>query len=797
MKLVKKLFRFVILLLILIGVAVWFIAKGLSPDYNGEFEIVNLKEKVTVFYDENGVPHINANNEEDAYRVFGYVHAQDRLWQMELLRRIAAGRLSEIFGSKLVNTDKFFSSLGIEESAYKTIASLNKESKSYKLTQAYLEGINQFIENGPTPIEFYMVGVDKEKYTLKDVYNVFGYMAFSFAAAHKTDPLINEIKEKYGKEYVEELEVPLEKSTVIKNAKRPEVKAIFSNEITKIMDALPVPTFIGSNSWVLGAERTKNGKVIFANDPHISYSQPSVWYQNHIKTPNYEMYGFNLGLTPFPLLGHNRKYAYGLTMFENDDTDFYIEENNPVNDLEFKVKGGYKRYKTFEKKVKVKGDKDVNFQLRVSDHGPVMNDIIDQIKDERPIAMQWIYTNSPNELIDACYEMSHADSLEGFKRGVSKIHAPGLNVMYGDAKNNIAWFAAAKLYRYRDSLNTKVYLNGASGKDEIVEYLDFEQNPMAINPTSNYVYSANNQPDSIQGMLYPGYYLPEDRAKRITRIIDSKYDFTKDNVASMLYDVKSHVVNEVIESASTVINVGELNSLEKRAYEILLEWDGNYNKESVAPTVYNRFIYRFLKNTFGDEMGVEGFQQFMGGSPFQKKMIAVQMSKSESLWWDNINTDEVEEDKKDIIMKSFHEAITFLRRQLGDEVNEWQWEKVLSVEHNHAIGNAGGILRTIFNVGPFATNGGNEVINNHIFKLDSTGVYNVTGGPSTRRVIDFSDVENSLAILPTGQSGNRLSPYYKNQADKYLNGKFVKMKINQQEIKESKNRLVFLPKRNN
>ncbi len=793
MKVLKKLFKFLIVLIVILVVAYLFISSQLKPKYNGELEIANLKEKVTVFYDENGVPHIQANNQEDAYRVFGYVHAQDRLWQMEVIRRISAGRLSEIFGKEMIRTDKFFSSLGIEEASKETIAGLDKNSQAYKLTEAYLEGINSFIEKGATPLEFYLIGLEKEKYTIKDVYNVFGYMAFSFAAAHKTDPLLNEIKEKYGAKYIKELGVSAKETTIIKNARKPEIKAQFSSEISHIMNNLPVSNFIGSNAWVLGADRTKNGKVIFANDPHIAFSQPSVWYQNHIKTPDYEMYGFNLGLSPFPLLGHNKKYAYGLTMFENDDVDFYLEQNNPKNNLEYKTPEGFMSYKVLEKRIKVKGEKDTVYKVRVSKHGPIMNDVIEQIEDDRPIAMKWIYTKTQNQLLDVGYEMSHANSLAEFKKGVSKISAPGLNVMYGDAKDNIGWFAAAKLYKYRDSLNTKIYLDGASGKDEQICFYDFEENPQAINPDWGYVYSANNQPDSVRGKLYPGYYLPEDRAKRITNLIGEKKDFTKQDVAKMLYDTKSSVVVDIIKIFSKELEIKKLSNLEKEGYDVLVKWNGDYLKEAKAPTIYNRFIYEFLKNTFSDEMGKKGFLQFMDGTPFYKKMIAFQMNKKESVWWDDVTTDNVKEDKKEIIQKSFSKAISFLSNQLGENVNEWKWEKVLSVEHGHPIGMAGGILRTIFNVGPFKTNGGNEVINNHIFKLDSTGIYNVTAGPSSRRVIDFSDVENSLAIIPTGQSGNRFSQFYKDQAKKYLKGGFIKMKLNKAEIENSENKLVFLP----
>ncbi|CAM1339290.1 penicillin acylase family protein [Tenacibaculum aestuarii] len=794
MKLLKKSLKIVLLLLVLLSVGVWLFTKTLHPTYEGELQLASISDKVTVFYDEVGVPHITAQNQQDAYIALGYVHAQDRLWQMELIRRISAGRLAEVFGKDLVRVDKFFSGLGIEEAAEKTIQELDKNSEAYKLTEAYLNGVNQFIEEGATPLEFYLVGLEKENYTIKDVYNVFGYMAFSFAVAHKTDPLLTEVKEKLGESYVNELLSSYnENLTLNKTTNKKTIHADFSIAVNEIMDKLPVSPFIGSNSWVIAPPKTKNGKVIFANDPHIAYSQPSVWYQNHIKTPDFEIYGFNLALMPFPLLGHNTNYAYGLTMLANDDLNFYVEENNPEDPMEYKTPEGYQKYELWDKHIKVKGGKDTTYQVKVSKHGPIMNGLMEQVKDKRPIATNWIYTQLPNKLLEVSYKMSHANSLQDFKTGAAQIHAPGLNVMYGDAKGNVGWFASAKLYELRDSLSSKMYLNGASGKDEIIAYLDFEENPQAENPSWNYVYSANNQPDSVRGKLYPGYYQPEDRAKRIVELLEPKNDFTKQDVAEMIYDVTSPVVPEIGRELLASVDKSSLSPSAKKAYSVLEKWDGEYLKTNVAPTIYNRFLYEFLTATFKDDLG-KSFQLFID-SQLQDQVLAQLAKREQSVWWDDVSTTDKVETRNEIITTAFQKAIAFLQNQLGENVDDWTWNRVISVEYEHAIGKAGGLLRKFFNVGPFETIGGNEVINNQIFKLDSTGVYKIHAGPSTRRVIDFSDVENSIAIMPTGQSGNVFSPYYKDQAQKYVDGEFVRMNLNEEDIKKNKNKLVFLPKK--
>ena len=710
---------------------------------------------------------------------------------MELLRRIAAGRLSEVFGKNLVETDIFFSGLGIEESAAKDIEKLDKSKPSYILAKAYLDGINQFIENGPTPLEFYLVGLKKEKYALKDIYNVFGYMTVSFAKAHKIDPLLTEIKEKLGEEYALELINATNYNLLINTAEKQAntIKAQFSKSVATIMDKMPVPSLIGSNSWVLSPEKTKNGKVIFANDPHTGFAQPSIWYQNHIKTPNYELYGFNLALMPFPFLGHNKNYAYGITMLANDDMNFYIEQNNPNNPNEYKTPDGYKPYKTLTKTIKVKNAADTTYQIKVSHHGPIMNGLLKHLTEERPIAMHWIYTQLPNKSLESSYGISHAKSVTDFKETVAKIHAPGLNMMYGDAKDNIARFSCAKLYQLKKGLSSKLYLNGASGEEEITEFLSFEENPKEINPTKNYVYSANNQIDSIRGELYPGYYKPRDRAERIIQFLDKKNNFTKQDVATMLYDVTSPTTPNLAKQLLAEVDREKLNSSQKKAYDILQNWNGSYVKKAVAPTIYNRFLYEFSKSTYKDELG-DSFELFIKNGQLQKEILPNQIARKHSVWWDDVTTTSTEI-KSQIVNAAYNRMFTFLQNQLGKNVNNWTWNRVLSVEHEHAIGKAGSLLRKFFNVGPFETIGGNEVINNHVFTIDSTGYYKVTAGPSSRRVIDFSDIENSLCIIPTGQSGNRFSPFYKDQTQRYLEGKYAPMLLNWETIKNSSNKLIF------
>ena len=795
MSFLKIAFKSLIIILLLIAIGLVIYWYNLKPTYNGNIELSNIKDKVNVYFDDIGVPHIYANNQEDAYTALGYVHAQDRLWQMELMRRIGAGRLSEILGEELIDTDKFFLTMKIDSEAEKTIKKLDKNSQSYILTQAYLDGINQFIDNGPTPIEYTLVGVKKEHFKIKDVYNVFGYMSFSFAMAHKTDPFLSKLQEKLDQSYLDELSIAVDPKTTTIPVYNLEssVENNFVSKIDNIMETLPISPFIGSNSWVIGAQKTAKGKVIFVNDPHINYSQPGVWYQSHIVCPDFELYGFNLALTPFSLLGHNRQFAYGLTMFENDDIDFYAENNVTDNDKQYRIGDKINDFAYESKTIKVKNSEDVIFQVKSSIHGPIMNNFIGYEDGKKAIAMDWIYTKFPNEMLDATYEISHAKNLNDFKHGVSKIIAPGLNVMYGDSEDNIAWFAGGKLYNHQKGINPSYILDGSNEIDDKLTYIDFKDNPQSINPPWNYVYSANNQPSKIlDSILYPGYYLPEDRAKRITDVLTDLTNITTKEMKSLITDVTSSKAPDLVKIILNNIEQENLTKNEQIAFKILRTWKGDFKKQHVAPTIYIKFKYLYLKNVFEDEMGKKAFEQFLE-THICKHQYNKQLESDFSVWNDNINTEGIET-KKQIINKSFKLAIKQLEQQHGTMLSTWTWDKVLTLEHSHAIGGKVEFLRKYFNVGPFTLDGSNEVLNNQIFTINKDGVYKVTAGPSTRRIIDFNDVENSIAIVPTGQSGNVFSKHYKDQAEKFINEEFVKMLINKTSIEASEDKLVISPK---
>lgn len=791
MNLLKRTLKIIAAILLVTFVALFLFVQNLKPDYEGEKTLPNLTESVQVYYDSYGVPHIYGSNDLDAFKALGYVHAQDRLWQMELLRRIASGRLSEVFGHVTVENDKFFLSVGIHRQTKRLVSQIDKNESYYKLMKSYLEGVNSFIDQGPTPIEYHLMGIDKQPFTVEDVYNTLGYMAFSFVMAQKTDPIVSHIQSKYGSEYVQDLflNYPLDAEFIKNYNPEAEDYTAISNHINKIFKKIDVPVFHGSNSWVVAGSKTKNNKVLFANDPHIAYSQPAVWYEAHVTTPKYERYGYHIGGVPFPMLSHNRDYATGLTMFENDDADFYREELNPENPLEYKTDKGWEELVSRDETINVKGENPITFKVYETHHGPIVNQVIPSIESKQPVSMYWLYTAMDKNIVNTVYKFNTAKNIDEFAENLVDLHAPGLNVMYGDSSGNIGWWASAQLYERLDSNHPKTIKEGVYDKDKHLNMLPFSQNPKAVNPDWGFVYSANNASKTSHGDPIPGYYAPENRGRRIVELLTPKNDWDIDDFKEMIVDDTSSVLPEQIDALLPSVDRSNLSENMIAALNELDLWEGNYDRTNHNPSLFHRWEYEFLKMTFEDEIGKETTMNFIN-SHLSKKLVAPLMKKESSVWFNNIKTPETE-DKTYIVTQSFIKAYDSLVVDYGENTTDWAWGKLHQIESPHALGKAAS-LRSFFNVGPFPISGAREVINAVNFRYTGESYFPVNGGPSTRRIIDFSDVEHGLSVLPTGQSGNPFSKHYDDQAALYVAGKFRPMLLNKEEIiQDSEGVLIF------
>ncbi len=803
MRWIKKIIYVGASLLLLAAIAITLYLASLKPQYSGSLQVKGLQSQTEVLFDSYGIPHIYAKNEEDAYAALGYVQAQDRLFQMEMIRRVSTGRLSEVFGRGFVRIDKFFKTLCIEEHAIESanVYLLDSLQPGRKAALAYLNGINRYIESGRTPIEFTMLGINKEKFKLSDLFLTAGYMAFNFAQGFKTDPVMSYIYKKYGTDYLKDVEGAYQKGSMTIPVYLGDTTSAMPDKFestSAMLGEAMSPPLIGSNCWVLSPKKSKSGKVLFANDTHIGYSQPCVWYEAHIEYPGYSCYGNYLAGFPFAAIGHTRGTTWGLTMFMNDDVDFYRERIKP--DDKFKVwdSGKWVPLKVLNKKVKVKHEADRDCIVRISKHGPLMQGVMPEWKfiTNDAVALWWTHLKFPCNLLTVTYNLNHASNLEEARNAASQIISPGLNVMYGDSSGNIAWWASAKLINRPKHVNPVMLLNGINGKDDPIGFYNFSYNPKSENPPSGYLYSANNQPDSIKSFFVPGYYVPDDRAQRINQLLTDRDQYGVEDFQRINVDVISNASPKIAQSILSHLNAKIINKspIHNASFYKLLRWNGNHQQRDVEPTIYYRLIYYILEYGLKDEMGETNFNTFLQ-THAMKNSLASLIENDSSKWWDNIQTKNKIETRAGIFNRAYDQTINDLVSELGGTMSHWSWGNVHQLEHVHPIGMKKP-FNLFFNVGPFPVPGGNETINNAGFDLTDNIKFNVKFGPAMRIVLDFANIENSMSILPTGESGNFMSTHYKNQAPIYNNGKLRGQKMNRHELASKKSgRLLLLPGR--
>lgn len=797
MKILKRILIALVSLLILIFVGGYIYLQTTAPDYSDNVTLEDLKNEVEVLYDNYGVPHIYAQNEEDAYYALGYVHAQDRLFQMEMLRRAAGGRLSEILGEDLIKVDKLFRTLGINQFAKEHAAKfLSADTADFqKAALAYQKGINQYIKTGKTPLEFTIIGIPKEEFTPEDIYLAVGFMSFGFAEGLRADPVLEKIRTEYGEAYLADfaIETPADAEKiknykgVIKNSHGDSLIASLHEALSKI----PVPLWSGSNGWVMAGSRTESGYPILENDTHIGFGQPAVWYEAHLEYPGKSFYGHHIAGIPFGLLGNNRFSGWGLTMFENDDADFFKETINPENPNQVKFKDQWEDLLVRKEIIKVKDKPDVELEVRSSRHGALVNGIVENTPNDQAVALSWVLTKETNLALQAAWLLNHAQSFRDAEKGAATFSAPGLNVMYADVDGNIAWWACAKLPVRPKHVRTKLFLDGASGNDEYLGYYDFTKNPQSVNPPWGYVYSANNQPDSVDGILYPGYYYPKARAGRIVAYLSKDKKWKLDDMKEMNLDVVSISTPAVAKEMAAVLT--SLNKSEFGAMINLLQnWNGDHKKTDTAPSVYYNLLSQIYYLAMKDEIGAEALNSILATS-VPKNSVNRFIKNDQSPWWDDVKTKDVTETRAMIFEKAALKTLSLLSETCGEKPEEWVWGKIHTLKHNHPLG-AVKLLDKFFSVGPFEVDGGNEVLNNLHFELDTTGYFHVNGGPALRKIMDFSSVESGETISPSGQSGNVMSQFYSDQAEMYATGKFRKMLMNRTEIEGvSENKMVLKP----
>ena len=793
-----KVFSRIIYLILGLVFAILIVIYGIisltKPSNDGKVVVDDILEKVSIKKDQWGIPHIEAKNQHDALFAYGYTVAKDRLFQMDIQRRLARGELSEILGEDLIEIDKMFRTYLISNKAKQYLSDTSKiSSDALKYIDAYIQGVNYFIKTGPKTIEHRLIGEEVRQFDRLDVASMTIYMSFSLMDGIRRDMLFSMLKEKISKndlaiifpDYADNNFLTIMEEQIDSIPKRnysneeqmsdsAYKKLISYFDLTEKVTGL-VPPFHGSNSWVLSPSRSASGNAILANDPHIGLSKPDVWYEAHISYPGYNNYGYYIPTIPFPLIGHDDFKAWGMTMFENDEVDLYKEIFNPKNKNQVLFDGKWVNSQVIKEQIKVKDKSPEDLNIRVTSHGPIISDYIDGYKGS-PLAFSWVFYNLENPFFDMLYEVTTANDITDFQSSVSKVTSPGLNFSYVDKQGNIAWWATGRLPVRDSNINAKSILDGSNPDHNIKSYISFENNPQMINPKIGVIITANNLPTANKIESIPrldGYFRSTDRAHRIYQLLDKQEKWSTEELKKIQNDdflFSGLSINMEIITALKPFAV-QFSNVESKAYELLKKWDGYMPVDSKGASIFQLTIYHVLKSVLEPTLGKDYFRIYMNNLDhwdFFKNFI---FKKIVPFQVDSLRSNEELRDK--LIYNGFENAVNEIKDKLGEDNNNWDWGNIHTITYEHPLGKLSP-LDYIFNLGPFPIPGANNVINKSM-STPGNHDYKVSSLPSTRRLIDIGSPEDSYSILPSGNSGNFWSDHYDDQLNLFLNGKYRKI----------------------
>lgn len=799
-----------IIIFIVAGAIFYNMLSSSLPAYQGIITSSKIISDIEIYRDSFAVPYIFAENDNDAAFALGYVHAQERLFTMDFIRRAGEGRLSEILGDEAVPFDNMFRTVGIKRNILRNYSRIDPSVIS--LLQSYSDGVNAYIEErkGNYSIEFDVLGYQPEKWKPLHSLIIIKMMAWELNMSWWTDLTFSELIQKLGEKKALEIlpDYPENAPTIIAdnfkylsaiNSSLVETDKAFRNFIGW------TGTHIGSNNWVVNANKSTSGKPIIANDPHLAFSAPGKWFAATVNSKEgWKTSGVTLPGVPGIVIGKGENISWVLTNVMNDDADFYIEKLDS-SDSKYFVDGQWRDLRIIKDTIKVKNGKDRVIEIKETHRGPIISDIhtfnfiYNTAESEfPPISMKWLGNEFSDEML-GFYKINKAKNWNQFREGVKYFGIPGQNFVYADTTGNIGYIMGARI-PLRKKNNPTLVFDGTNTENDWQGYVPVEEIPVVLNPKENFIASANNK--ILKDFKYhiSNLWEPSSRIDRIYELLNSKEKHSAEDFKKYQMDITSpyaKLITSHIVKAFEGIKINDNNL--KTAIELLSEWDFNLNKQSQTPSIYVVTLKYLLHNIYYDELGDDLFNRFvfLANVPF-RSLLQV-LDKPESLIFDDISTAKTES-KNEIIRKSLADALTFLEENLGKDLTNWQWGRLHTVTFKHAFSGNFSLLDKYINIGPYEIGGDGTTINNTEYpfseSIDKYPMFSHSEfenilGPSMRYIYDFAKPDQYYLILTTGQSGNVMSDNYHDQTPYWLQGKYMLIKTDESSIRKNKNLLLI------
>jgi penicillin amidase len=730
------------------------------PRTQGTLSVAGLQGPVEVYRDKWGVPHIFAENEHDLFVAQGYVHAQDRLWQMEFNRRVGAGRLSEVLGESTLDSDRFLRTIGLYRAAQADLEVTPPEVLA--VLQAYADGVNAFIatHQQSLPLEFTLLGFKPEPWTPADTVVWGKVMSMTLGGNWESELVRQQLITALGEAKVHEVlpPYPAEGPFIIPSEAKSYGRLDTSflddyQEVKALTGAIGTGyAALGSNNWVVDGTKTATGRPLLANDTHLDIQMPSIWYEVHLVAGALDVVGFSFPGTPGVIIGHNRDIAWGVTNAGPDTQDLYVEKINPANPNQYEFRGQWEDMTVIAEEIRVKGRSDPEqLTVRLTRHGPLMTPVISDATEQ--LALRWAALEGGG-LFRSVYLLDRASNWDEFRTALHYWQAPSQNFVYADKDGNIGYQMPGDI-PIRAKGQGLVPVPGWTGEYEWTGYIPFDELPFVYNPPTHYIVTANNKvvPDRYPYFISAEWADPS-RAQRISDLLHKNDNLTVDDMRDIQADTYSIPAAKLMPY---VLALGPEGWLQERAFKFLRAWDFRVDKDSGAAGIMEAIVWRTLVNTFGDELENAGISD-------RTWMASVSglfniMQQRDNPWFDDVRTPEVE-DRDAILRRSVQEAMEFWSRRFGDLVgnldSQWAWGKLHTATFDHPLGSVKP-LDLIFNRGPLAARGSWCTVDAAAY---AAGDFAMTAVSSQRQIVDVGAWENSRSQHTTGQSGQPFNKHY-------------------------------------
>ncbi len=789
---------FVFLIIVSLGVFYYFASKSL-PNYSGDHKVQGISNPVEIVRAEHNIPHIFGTTDNDVFFALGYVHAQDRLWQMINLRRVAQGRLSEIYGMETLEIDELMRRFDLYDLASNSLPFQDRQT--IEALEAYARGVNTQLNSakstwrGRGAPEFLLFRTAIQPWTPVDSLAILNLQTVRLASHLENEILGQRILAKLGAEKLKTILPEAYSPNLIPFGRTsPLADTLEETEVSEGDNSieLSVGDLLGSgggsNAWIISPKKTVNGKALFASDPHLGLSVPAIWYLTRLELSNGGVIGATIPGVPAVIAGRSSHLAWGITYANIDDQDLYFERLDPTNDNRYLTPTGFKNFRNRLSHIEVKGEAlPTTIQLSWTENGPVIPpkfyDLNSIIPEGHVASLAWTLFEPQNTSLSAAIGVMTAPTLDEGLRQIEKVHSPGLNFFISDG-DNIAYQMVGKLPLRGLFHETEGRLPSAGWKyrNRWIGTVPFEEMPRIINPSIGYLANTNNKPIDID-QEYPyhlSYYWSDTkRYKRLDYILNSRPIHSKQSVIQAQIDIVSETARTLVPLFSR--GMGHLiganpadtqSGIKIKALGLLNDWVGDMDQDKVQPLIYSQWLVSIFRLITQDELGTISDEYSYPDADFLERVF--KDIDGASVWCDFIQTERVE-DCDMIASLALDDTLRALVTSFGEDISLWKWGEVHQINHNHTpLGSVP--LLSWLNI-KYPGSGSDDTLNRTSPTGELPNIFSSEHGPGYRGVYDFSNLDSSEFIISTGQSGHPLSQYYDDLSILFAQNKYLRMSL--------------------